>query len=209
VIQPADTYHIDIIANDANFSDQFISTASPLVRLEYLSNDLVKNVLNKVADDYDVVLLDCPPGRFTMHDNVFCATDLLLIPNIPAPLSMYCNEMLVNALQKLKVAKATIFSFYNMVQAQKKLHKMYMAQVEDAAEHLTQYIPFYTEIETISQSKASIFHQLKDAKSMVYYENLWDEICTKMTWDIFKVHKSKIVELKLPTNINTDTMLVG
>ena len=91
LIQPADTYHIDIIANDAHFSDQFISTASPLVRLEYLSNDLIKNVLSKVADDYDVVLLDCPPGRFIMHDNLFCATDLLLIPNIPAPLSMYCK----------------------------------------------------------------------------------------------------------------------
>lgn len=123
VIKPADNYHIDIIANDTNFSDQFTNGASSLTRLDFFNNQLVKNVLLKVADDYDVVLIDCPPGRFTLHDNVFCAVDLLLIPNIPSPLSVYCNDMLLVALQKLTASKAKIFSFYNMVQPQKKMHK--------------------------------------------------------------------------------------
>ncbi len=209
VIKPADTYHIDIISNDTNFSDQFISSASPLIRLEFLSNNLVKNVLSKVSDDYDVVLIDCPPGRFTMHDNVFCSTDLLLIPNIPAPLSVYCNDMLVTGLQKLQSTKAKIFSFYNMVQMQKKLHKMYLSNAIEDANQLKNHVPFYSEIETISHNKSSIFHQLKDSKAMVYYENLWDEICEKMGWDNFRVYRSKVVALQPIASTFADTMLVG
>lgn len=209
VIKPADTYHIDIICNDANFSDRFINTSAPLIRLEFLNNDLVKNVLSQVKDDYDIVLIDCPPGRFTLHDNVFCSADLLLIPNIPAALSVYCNDMLVAALHKLTPAKAKIFSFYNMVQAQKKLHKLYLDNAIEDANQLNNYVPFYTEIETISYNKTSIFHQLKDSKAMVYYEQLWDEICGKMSWDAFRVYKGRVVELK-PTNSNfTDAMRVG
>jgi cellulose biosynthesis protein BcsQ len=196
VIKPADTCHIDIIANDSQFSDQFINHASQLTKLDFFSNQLVKNVLSKVADDYDVVIIDCPPGSFTMHNNVFCATDLLLIPNIPAPLSMYCNDMLLAAMQKMQASKATIFSFFNMVQIQKKMHKTYLAEEASLINQLENYIPFYIEIETISQNKTSIFHQLKDAKSIVYYENLWDEICIKMGWDFFRVYRGKVVELK-------------
>jgi cellulose biosynthesis protein BcsQ len=195
VIKPADTYHIDIIANDTLFSDQFINHASQLTKLDFFSNQLVKNVLSKVNDDYDVVIIDCPPGKFTMHDNVFCATDLLLVPNIPAPLSMYCNDMLLAAMQKLQPSNTRIFSFFNLVQMQKKLHKMYLNSESSLVHQLENYIPFYTEIETISQSKTSIFHQLKDSKSILYYENLWDEICIKMGWDMFRVYKGKVVEL--------------
>jgi len=196
VIKPADTHHIDIIANDATFSDQFINYASPLTKLDFLSNHLIKNILAKVTDDYDVIIIDCPPGKFTLHDNVFCASNLLLVPNIPAPLSMYCNDMLIAALQKITASKAIIFSFFNMVQMQKKLHKMYISSDASLINQLENYIPFYTEIETISQSKTSIFHQLKDTKSIVYYENLWDEICIKMGWDIFRVYRGRVVELK-------------
>ncbi len=200
VIQPADSYHIDIIANDANFSDQFINHASQLTKLEFFSNQLVKNVLSKVADDYDIVIIDCPPGKFTMHDNVFCATDLLLVPNIPAPLSMYCNTMLLAAMKKLEPSKATIFSFFNLVQIQKKLHKMYLLNDATVINQLQNYIPFYAEIETISQNKTSIFHQLKDSKSIIFYENLWDEVCTKMAWNNFRVYNSRVIELN-PDNI--------
>ncbi|MFC4231844.1 ParA family protein [Parasediminibacterium paludis] len=195
VIKPADTYHIDIIANDTLFSDQFINHASQLTKLDFFSNQLVKNVLSKVNDDYDVVIIDCPPGKFTMHDNVFCATDLLLVPNIPAPLSMYCNDMLLAAMQKLQPSKTKIFSFFNLVQMQKKLHKTYLNSESSLVHQLENYIPFYTEIETISQSKTSIFHQLKDSKSILYYENLWDEICIKMGWDMFRVYRGRVVEL--------------
>jgi chromosome partitioning protein len=195
VIQPADSYHIDIIPNDPSFSDFSIGNASPLARLDFLNSELVKNVLKKVSDDYDVVIIDCPPGRFAIHDNVFNCTDLLLIPNIPAPLSMYCNDMLTEALKKITRAKAKTFSFYNMVQPQKKLHRFYMAQTKHTIEHLQYYIPFYSEIEIIVHEKVSLFHQLKDSKSIVHYENLWDEICIKMGWENLRVYKSRVVDL--------------
>src|SRR5439155_17668651 len=127
--------------------------------------------------DYDICIMDCSPGRFILHDNIFNAADLLLVPNIPAPLSVYCNNMLMDSLQsKLPVLKK-VLSFYNMVQVHKNLHKQYLDERKESAPWmLNNYIPFYTEIELITLTKESIFHQLKESRANIYYHTLWLEI---------------------------------
>ncbi len=195
VIEPADTYHIDIISNDSKFSEQFINNASHLTRVNFLNNEAISYVLNKVRDDYDICIIDCPPGKFAIHDNVFNCADAVLVPNIPAPLSVYCSDVLNNTFQKFTATN--VLSFFNMVQARKNLHKMYLAvTVTPHAKQLNSYIPFYTEIETITHNKESIFHKLKNSKSIAFYEDLWEEVCDKMNWIEFKQHKGRVLELK-------------
>jgi cellulose biosynthesis protein BcsQ len=210
VIEPADTYHIDIISNDSKFSEQFINSASHLTRVHFLNNDAIKNVLHKVHDDYDVCIIDCPPGKFSVHDNVFNCADLVLVPNIPAALSMYCNDVLTKATQKLKNEKLKVLSFFNMMQSRKNLHKFYVNEMsnKDFIQPLSSYIPFYTEIENITHNKESIFHQLKNSKSIVYYENLWDEVCDKMNWLEFKQYRGRVIEFISPVTHSPVTTLL-
>jgi len=162
-------------------------------------------VLNKVKDDYDVCIIDCPPGRFAIHDNVFNCADAVLVPNIPAPLSVYCSDVLNNAFQKF--TNTNVLSFFNMVQARKNLHKLYMAAPLHVHQ-LNSYIPFYTEIETITHNKASIFHQLKNTKSIVFYEDLWEEVCDKLNWTAFKQQKARVLELKPYTSFIPEPVLM-
>ncbi len=184
VIHSTESYQIDVISNDALFSDQFINNASRMAAVNFGNHDLMKVTLAEVEDDYDVCVMDCSPGRFLLHDNIFNAADLLLVPNIPAPLSVYCNNMLMDSLSKMTFP-AKVLCFYNMVQVHKNLHKEYLDKRKDDAERMmNNYIPFYTDIELITLTKESLFHQLKECKATGYYHTLWLEICERMQWQI-------------------------
>lgn len=154
-----------------------------MATVNFANNDLIRVTLDEVRDDYDVCVIDCSPGRFMLHDNIFDASDLLLIPNIPAPLSVYCNNMLMEELQQKKPMEKKILSFYNMVQVHKNLHKQYLDQRSDEdAWMLNNYIPFYSEIELITLTRESLFHQQKPSRAHAYYHTLWMEICERMQW---------------------------
>jgi cellulose biosynthesis protein BcsQ len=194
VIHPTDTYQIDVIGNDSHFSDQFMNKASRITTVNFINHELIQVTLDEVKEDYDVCIIDCSPGRFLLHDNIFQSADLLLIPNIPAPLSVYCNNMLLQELQGKLNSDKKILSFYNMVQAHKTLHKFYLEnRLPDSGYILQNYIPFYAEIENISLKKESIFHQLKEFKTNIYYEKLWEEICERMQWIKLISHKAKLI----------------
>lgn len=197
VIKSTDSYQIDVISNDSKFSDQFMNKASRLTTVDFINHDLIDVVLKEVEDDYDICIIDCSPGRFLLHDNIFKAADLLMIPNIPAPLSVYCNNILINELQAKMGTQNKILSFYNMVQLNKNMHKFYLNDSADKNAHiLNNYIPFYSEIESISLNKESIFHQLKEFKTNIYYEKLWQEICNRMQWQGLSNTKALVVDIK-------------
>lgn len=206
VIHPTDSYQIDVISNDSLFSDQFMNKASRITALNFINHELIKITLEEVEDDYDVCIIDCSPGRFLLHDNIFHTADLLLIPNIPAPLSVYCNTMLMESLEGKIPFRNKMLSFYNMVQAHKNLHKHYLdSRKEDAARILYNYIPFYAEIESITLSRESIFHQLKEFKTNIYYDKLWAEICERIQWPELNISKAIVVGIEEEQPVTNST----
>lgn len=56
-------------------------------RLEIEKLSIIKSVLHQVADEYDYVLLDCPPNVNLVTQNAFFASDYYLVPAIPDFLS--------------------------------------------------------------------------------------------------------------------------
>lgn len=204
VIHATESYQIDVISNDATFSDQFMNNASKMTAVNFGNNELIKMTLDEVEDDYDVCILDCSPGRFMLHDNIFHAADLLLIPNIPAPLSVYCNTMLMDELQNKLAIRNKVLSFYNMVQTHKNLHRQYLDdRKEDADRVLNSYIPFYTEIELITLTKESLFHQIKESRANGYYQELWQEICDRMKWQMPAVSTGKVIDIQQEEDITS------
>jgi chromosome partitioning protein len=183
VITPSESYQIDLIANDSLFSDQFLNKASRIATLNYVNKVMLTDILSEVEDDYDVCIFDCSPGKFLLHDNIFHCADLILMPNIPSPLSIYCNNQFFEGVGKKIWEQKKVLSFFNMVQLSKSLHKHYLnTPSEVLGDQLASYIPFYAEIEALNYKKESIFHQLKTFKTISYYEKVWEEICFEMNW---------------------------
>jgi chromosome partitioning protein len=103
----------------------------------------------------------------------------------------------MDSLQGKIPTRNKVFSFYNMVQAHKNLHKHYLEmRQQDTERILYNYIPFYAEIESITLSKESIFHQLKEFKTNVYYDKLWSEVCDRMEWPSLNVSKTVVLDIK-------------
>ncbi len=49
---------------------------------------VVRRMLEQVRDDYDFVLLDCPPSLSLLGINALMAADLLVVPVVPEPLGV-------------------------------------------------------------------------------------------------------------------------
>ena len=176
--------------------------ASRMTTVNFGNNELIEITLNEVEDDYDVCILDCSPGRFLLHNNIFHAADLMLIPNLPAPLSVYCNNMLMDTLQNDRYLAKKVLSFYNMVQVHKILHKQYLDNAKDASWMLNSYIPFYTDIELLGITRESLFHQEKECRANAYYLQLWLEICERMQWQSLNNSKGIIVDIDTEQSID-------
>ena len=194
VIHSTVSYEIDLISNDPYFSDMFINKASKIASINFGNHELFSETLKEVNDDYDVCIMDCSPGRFLIHENIFQAADLLLVPNVPAPLSVYCNTMLMDSLQK-EEPHCRILSFYNMVQLHKNLHKQYLDnRHNEGARMLNNYIPFYSDIELITHTRESLFHSVKESRATGFYHTLWLEICERMGWMMVN-KQGKVVDI--------------
>jgi hypothetical protein len=103
--------------------------------------------------------------------------------------------MLMASLQEdMSVAKK-VLSFYNMVQINKILHKQYLDNRGDASWMMNSYIPFYSDIELITLTKESLFHQLKEFKATAYYQQLWLEICERMQWPALHNTKGMVIDM--------------
>ena len=115
----------------------------------------------------------------------------------------------LESLQSDIIIRNKTLSFYNMVQPHKNLHRHYLAQrKEETVRILNNFIPFYSDIELITHTRESIFHQLRESKAIIYYQNLWLEICERMQWQELNNAKGIVVDInkeepvELPTRIS-------
>jgi chromosome partitioning protein len=195
VIQHTDIHHLDIISNDALFTDAVMQQTYGLNKINFLDGNSLIPILKAIEDDYDICLIDCPPGKSIFHHNIFAASSAVLVPNIPSALSLNGFYMLLEEF-KLQQYTVPVVSFFNMVQIRKKLHKHFIECSNENCIQLNNYIPFYTEIESVAYCKQSIFNTLKESKSLVFYENMWTEICTTLNWPMFAINnEGKIVAM--------------
>ena len=83
----------------------------------------VRRVLAELEGDYDLAILDCPPSISLVSENVFSAADLLLVPLVPATLSVRTLDQLRRFLAGVEQPAPDVLAFFSMVDRRKKLHR--------------------------------------------------------------------------------------
>lgn len=130
-------------------------------------------LLEPLAERFDHVVLDCPPGLGLVAENIFAAADEVLVPLIPAPLSLRAALQVREAL----VARAhppRMQAFLNQVDRRRALHRDFLKQHGEALpELLPESIPASSEIERQSVSRVPVvFGQPRSEAAQAYYR-LW------------------------------------
>src|SRR3546814_75904 len=116
-IRGSDYENLDILPANMGFRDfdVFLSQMKD-------SESRLKKSLKFMKNDYDVIVLDCPPTLSTLSENVFKAADAIVVPVIPSTLSERTFEQLVAFFKDNKLPLQKLHAFFSMVQHVKKLH---------------------------------------------------------------------------------------
>lgn len=133
--------------------------------------------LRSIERDYDLVILDCPPGLTLLAENVFEAADALVVPMIPTPLSVRTLEQLVDFLVPRRWSERTVLPFFSMVDRRKRLHR----EVVETIGHriggaLLTAIPNATEVEKMGLHRAPVLDFAPRTKAARAYLALYGDV---------------------------------
>lgn len=131
-----------------------------------------------LADEYDLVVIDCPPGLSLLTENVFGTADALYVPTIPTTLSVRMLDTLTEFVSE-NCAGLPVYSFFSMVDRRKKLHREIIASLpESHTGVLETAIASSSTVEQMGTHRAPVASFAPRSKAAGTYGNLWNEMST-------------------------------
>ncbi|MEP6464927.1 MAG: ParA family protein [Parafilimonas sp.] len=167
---------------DSMFENLWIIPADISARhVDTLLNDLkhskkkIKSLLNSLKE-YDVVILDSPPGISLLHENIFNAADWILMPNIPTTLSVNSFETVLEYFKTNDLDISKIKCFFNMVDHRKNLHHEVMQQFYKDKLFFKSYIPYLSDVEKMGTHQQPLFEYANSSYAAKCFRDLWNEV---------------------------------
>lgn len=137
----------------------------------------LKEMLDELDDDLDLVVLDCPPGLSLLTENVFHAADVIAVPMIPTPLSVRAYEQMVAFLAHEKIRKVKLYPFLSLVDSRRKVHHEHSAELRDKVRTLLNTeIPYSSIVERMGRWRAPLPAVCPHETASKRFEALWLEI---------------------------------
>jgi chromosome partitioning protein len=135
-------------------------------------------LLAGLADDYDVAVLDCPPGVSLLSENVLRTADVLLVPLIPTTLSLHAYAQLTRFVAAAPRPRPEVVAFFSMADRRKRLHREVIDTMprDDAGRIAETVIPSMTLIEQMAVRRAPVPVFAPKARIARCYERLWAEV---------------------------------
>ena len=134
-------------------------------------------LLDSVAEDYDMVFLDCPPSISLVSENVMHASDTLLVPLIPATLSLRTFDQLTRFVADSQGRKPEVIAFFSMADRRKRLHRDVIEAIQrDRSRVADTVIPALSIIEQMAVRRAPVPAFAPTSRAAQCYEQLWEEV---------------------------------
>jgi chromosome partitioning protein len=135
----------------------------------------VRKLLDRVADDYDYLFMDCPPGIGLSVDSALRAADLAIVPVVPAVLPMRCYDQLTAYMAGDKrLRRVRTAAFMSMVDRRKKTHaEMSNHLPRERDDVLKAVIPNAVDIERMAQHRQPVAAYAPDSPGALAYAELW------------------------------------
>jgi len=133
----------------------------------------IAGVLERMADEYDVVILDCPPGSSLVAENAVYGADVVVVPLIPSPLSLRSLDQVLRVVAESK-RPVPVVGFLSMVDRRKSAHR---AAVEHLAAHRGEVsdivVPASVVVERMGYELAPLGAYAPRSDAAVAYNELW------------------------------------
>ena len=137
----------------------------------------IRQLLRPLDREYDVVFLDCPPSISLLSENVLHAVDTLLVPMIPATLSVRTFDQLSGFVNDFDGRQPQVRAFFSMVDGRKRLHRDLMEQLSAQRQGILRTaIPALSIIEQMAEQRAPVTAFAPYSVAAKCYEALWHEV---------------------------------
>ncbi len=137
----------------------------------------IRELLRPLETQYDMVFLDCPPSISLLSENVLHAVDTLLVPMIPATLSVRTFDQLSGFVNDFEGRRPQVRAFFSMVDRRKRLHCDLVQNLSsERAGILTTSIPALSIIEQMAEHRAPVTAAAPHSPAAFCYKALWSEI---------------------------------
>jgi len=139
--------------------------------------DRIRRLLAPLKKEYDLVVLDCPPSVSLVSENVLEASDTLLVPLIPATLSLRTFDQLTRFVADSEGRRPEVVAFFSMADTRKRLHRDVIAAIpRDGARVAQTVIPSLSMIEQMAERRAPVPAFAPTSRAARCYEQLWAEV---------------------------------
>ena len=142
----------------------------------------LRQLIAPLADDYDLVVLDCPPSVSLVSENVLEAADTLLVPLIPATLSLRTFDQLRRFVAAAEGRHPEVVAFFSMADRRKRLHRDVIEALDtverraDGSRVAETVVPSLAIIESMAEHRAPVPAFAPASAATKIYESLWAEV---------------------------------
>ncbi len=140
-------------------------------------------LLKPLSSDYDFVFLDCAPSISLTSESIFAASDVLLVPIIPTPLSLRTLQQLDHHLRHQGPTRLIAQPFLCMVDRRRKLHRQALELLASGgyryrrtAPPFQAWIPYSTLVEQMGLHRTPLHHFAHSSAPGRAYMKLWHEV---------------------------------
>jgi chromosome partitioning protein len=148
---------------------------------KYLENDKLLNKLLKNIKGYKYIFIDSPPTLSPISQNIFKASDVIIIPTIPTILSIRTYNQIVNYFKNY-TSKRKVFTFLSMLDKRKRMHLEISEKILKLPKKQILKTPIYNSviIEKMGEKLAPVEVFAPYSESSKSYQMLWKEIEEKI-----------------------------
>ncbi len=176
LLKGTDIEGLDLLPADFSYRHMDLAlgeTKRPEARLAKL--------LAPVAADYDLAILDCPPSISLVSESVFETADALVVPLIPATLSVRTFEQLLRFVEDQVADPPEIVAFFSMVDRRKRLHREVtdgLGSTYPQVSHVA--IPAASDVERMGVERAPLVEFAPSSAAARAYVALWDDTVARL-----------------------------
>jgi chromosome partitioning protein len=176
-LKATDFDNLDLLPADFSYRNMDLELDDTKKRTRRLGQ-----LLHSVADEYDVAFLDCPPSISLVSENVMHAADTLLVPLIPATLSLRTFDQLTRFVADSAGPRPEVVAFFSMADRRKRLHRDVIEAIPREHAHTRvaeTVIPALSIIEQMAERRAPVPAFAPTSRAALCYEQLWAEVRPK------------------------------
>ena len=134
-----------------------------------------------LGDRYAYLFLDCPPGISLLTENVLRATDAVVVPMLPSPLSVRMLATLQEFAAREGWLDLVLLPFFSMVDRRRSLHVDVIGSTRARFPFtLATELPYWSEIERMSVRRAPLPAYAPRGEASLLYETLLGEIAARL-----------------------------